>query len=67
MAEVFRAAHFRMRKARGEKSDNHLEYDELYEYEAIDGEIHLFTCSAESVALTRADLEKMLELIDQEG
>ena len=63
MVDVLNAARFRMRKGMGNKSENHLEEGELYEYEEIDGEIHLFTCSAESVVLTEKDLETMLELL----
>lgn len=58
---------FRVKKAMGIKSPDHLEDSELYEYEAIDGEINLFTCSAESVVLTRNDLERMFELLNAGG
>ena len=63
MPDILNAARFRKRKDMGDKSENHLEDDELYEYEEIDGEIYLFTCSAESVVLTKEDLETMLALL----
>ena len=64
MPDIFNTARFRKRKDMGDKSKNRLEDGELYEYEEIDGEIHLFTCSAESVVLTKKDLETILALLN---
>jgi hypothetical protein len=66
MEELMKKARFRMEKAAGEHSEHHLEDSEIYEYEAIDEKIHLMTWSAESVVLTKKDLEDMLKLIGGE-
>lgn len=48
------------------KLNSHLKDSETYTYEALSKDtIFLYTCSAESVSITRKDLQNMLQLLDE--